>query len=364
MPGDLLTLVIPTRNRPRHCLALLRYFRTQGVRYPILVADSSIGKAAEAIRRQCNGGVDYKFYDPDLDVAQKYLRAAEAVTTPYVAMLPDDDIAFPHAIDASLDYLQGHSDHVAAHGYTLYFGLHENDVDVHNVFSFVPTIGAARPLYRHYDLMRRYQPFMWAVFRTDAFAVAMAGAAAVHGVVFKELTFMSRAVLAGKVARLPIVYSMRGMEESLTPANEYDPRMWFLDGPESFFHAYLTYRNLLAEFILADPRFLDGLPGDSPLDHVLDLNHAAFFGRVVDAGMINHKAELLLGAPLPPITLPRQWPGGRAPGPDDLVSASRLGNRRYVWRRSVLEAEPRDEIAITPQEIAAVEQEFDAYRLE
>lgn len=364
MPSDLLTVVVPTRNRPRHCLALLRYFGACGVRYPILVADSSIGEAAEAIRRQCGGGADYKFYDPNLDVARKYLQAAKAVKTPYMVMLPDDDIAFPHAIDAALDYLKAHPDYVAAQGYTLSFGLDENDVDVHSVFSFVPTIGATSPLYRHYDLMRRYQPFMWAVFRTEAFAVAMAGAAAVHDVVFKELTFMSRAVLAGKVARLPIVYAMRGMEESLSPAKELDPRMWFLDDPEAFFRAYLAYRNSLAAFIRAEQRFLAELPADSPLEHVLDLNHAAYLGREVDTGMINHKAQLLLGVPLPPISLPRQWAGGRAPEPQDRVDTSRLGNRRYIWRRSVLEAEPRDEITIRPEEIAAVEEEFDAYRLE
>jgi hypothetical protein len=47
----------------------------------------------------------------------------------------------------------------------------------------------------------------------------------------------------------------------------------------------------------------------------------------------------------------------------DEVHPSPRGDRRYIWRREVLTAEPREEIAITPDEMARVEQELDGYRL-
>ncbi len=40
-----------------------------------------------------------------------------------------------------------------------------------------------------------------------------------------------------------------------------------------------------------------------------------------------------------------------------------LGDRRYIWRRTVLEAEPREEIIICAAEIARVEEQLEAYRL-
>jgi glycosyltransferase domain-containing protein len=365
MPVDsTLTLVIPTRNRPRHCLAQLRYLRNCGVTHPIIIADSSNLEIAKAIRAQCDGMADYSFTDTSIDFSEKCARAIRAVATPFIVMLPDDDVTFPHAIEASLAHLQEHPDYVAAHGYVLRFGMHGDNVDVHSVFSYTPTIDAERPLYRHYELMRRYQPFFWAVFRTDVLALAMAGAAAVKGLIFQEIAFMSRAILMGKVARLPLIFSMRGMEESLSPAIETDPLLWFLHDSGSFYHRYKAYRDALAAFIRADPRLHSGLPASTAIEHLLDLNHATFFGRVADMGMINHQARLLLGDVLPPIQLNPQWPGWRVPGSDDLIHLSQLGNRRYIWRQSVLKTEPRNEIIITKEEIATVEKQFDAYRLE
>jgi hypothetical protein len=47
--------------------------------------------------------------------------------------------------------------------------------------------------------------------------------------------------------------------------------------------------------------------------------------------------------------------GWREPAQGDTVHASPRGNRRYICRREVLMAEPREEIAITPDEMARVE---------
>ena len=50
---------------------------------------------------------------------------------------------------------------------TLRFGLNACDFDIHSVYTFAPSIEHDDPLVRHYQLMRRYQPFLWAVFRRD-----------------------------------------------------------------------------------------------------------------------------------------------------------------------------------------------------
>jgi glycosyltransferase domain-containing protein len=372
-----LTIVIPTRNRPRYCLALLRFLRDSGTTHPIVIADSSNFADAELIRFGCAGDANYTSSDAATDMFTKLAQVAASITTPFVVMLPDDDVTFPHAINDCLIHLQTNSDFAAAHGYVLRFGINNNDVDIHNVFSFTPTIAAQHPLYRLYYLMQRYQPFIWAVFRTETFAAAMQVAAATRGTVFKELAFMSHAILSGKVARLPVVFAMRGMEESLTHSTESDPFLWFLRDPSSFYTHYAAYRNELVQFIRSKQR--DGLEPDqypqtassSALlrqgvepETLLDLIHATLLGRTIDLGMVNHQVQLLLGEPLPPIALEKQWLGARQEEPGDVVNSSNLANRRYIWRRAMREAEPRHEITISPDEMRRVEDQLDLYRLD
>jgi len=355
---------MPTRNRPRHCLAQLRFLRACGATHPILVADSSDENVAERVHMDCAGAADYSFSNSAADVNEKLAHVLQSVDTPFTVTVPDDDVTFPHAIDAALAHLRANPDYVAAHGYTLRFGILDGDFDIHDVFSFTPTIKADRPLRRHYELMRRYQPFFWAVFRTEVLVLALTEATKTQGAVFRELAFMSCAVLKGKVARLPVVFAMRGMEESLTSAVEVHPMLWFLHDPRSFFRRYSEYRDALAAFARNDASLLTNLLPATPLEHILDLNHATLLGRAVDVGMINHQAQLLLGEPLSSIQVAPQWPGPRPPEAGDLIHSSQREGRRYIWRRRIIEAEPRDEIAIDNGEMATVERQLDAYYLD
>jgi glycosyltransferase domain-containing protein len=372
-----LTIVIPTRNRARYCLALLRFLRANGLAHPILIADSSDPTDAELIRLHCAGDAHYTSSAPATDMFTKLAQVAASIATPFVVMLPDDDVTFPHAIEACLAYLQANSDFAAAHGYVLRFGINDNDVDIHNVFSFTPTIEAQHPLYRLYYLMQRYQPFIWAVFRTEIFAAAMHVSAATRGTVFKELAFMSHAILSGKVARLPIVFAMRGMEESHTNSTESDPFLWFLRDPSSFYTHYAAYRNELIDFIrskqrdeakseqrsetaYSSPFFQQGVAPET----LLDLIHATLLGRTIDLGTVNHQVQLLLGEPLPPIIPGKQWLGPKPEEPGDIVNSSNVANRRYIWRRAMMEAEPRDEITINAEEMRRAETQLDRYRLD
>ena len=356
--SSILTIVIPTRNRPAHCAAQLRFFRDCGVRYRIVVADSSDSPKAKSVRTACKGIADYRYFDPQTRVFDKWAAVVGTIDTPYVVMTPDDDITFPHAIDAALDALRENEDYVAAHGYVLRFGMHDNIFDIHSVYSFTPTIGEDDPLRRHYQLMRRYQPFIWAVFRTAAFTAALQRAAEVDGAIFQEITFMNIAVLQGKVMRLPLVYAMRGSEESLVPLAEVNPFFWFLKDAGLFFGHYLAYRNRLAQTIRA---MNIPIPDDAKLEQLLDIVHGTWLGRAVDVGMINHTARQLLGDGLPAIYVAPQWPGWRPPERSDLVHVSRKNRREYVWREAVVAAEPRTEIAIGADEMANVERQLDVY---
>jgi glycosyltransferase domain-containing protein len=398
-----LTVILPTRNRARHCTALLRFFRDCRLAHPIVVADSSDPPDAQAIRDACAGIAEYRHFDPAIEVFEKFLATLRKIETPFVVTAPDDDVTFPHAIDAALAHLQRNRDFVAAHGYVLRFGTHRRDVDIHNVSGFAPTVARDDPLQRLYHLIRRYQPIIWAVFRTETFAAAMQAALGVDGYIFQELTFAATAALEGNIARLPVVFSMRGKEESMSALERIHPFFWFLRDADDFFAKYRAYRNALVQRIrneeletkpltvrlaqgtraLADGlssirrhgrasipslRRLAGSAGLAAADkaepeQLVDLIHAIWLAGEIDAGRLNHAARRLMGEWLPPMHVPSAWPGWREPADGDAVRSSARGDRRYVWRREVLTAEPRDEITITPDEMARVERELDCYRL-
>ena len=124
------------------------------------------------------------------------------MTTPYVATVPDDDVSCPHTIDACLDYLQRHPDYVAAQGYVLRYSAVETRLDIHSVHWFIPSIDQSTPLQRLYELIRRYQNFFWAVFRTDAYIRATKASKAAKAGLFQELAICSTMALLGKLARL------------------------------------------------------------------------------------------------------------------------------------------------------------------
>lgn len=355
----LLTIIMPTKNRPAQCAAQLRFFRDCRVRHRMLVADSSDAAEAALVRKACKGIAEYRYFDPTTRVTDKWGQVVSEVTTPFVVMTPDDDITFPHAIDAALQSLIDKPDYAAAHGHVLRFGTHYDHFDIHGVFSFTPSITDDDPLRRHYQLMRRYQPFIWAVFRTPIFAEALRRAAMVEGAIFQEVAFMNTAVLHGKVMRLPNVYAMRGSAESLSAKADTDPLFWYLKNANQFFGLYGAYRIALSENIRA---MNIRVPNNTDLTQLLDLVHGAWLGRAVDVGIINHSARILLGDALDPIQVPPEWAGWRAIEATDVVHKSAAIRREYVWREAVAAAEPRDEIDIGAMEMASVERQLDFYR--
>jgi glycosyltransferase domain-containing protein len=404
--AESLTVVLPTRNRPQLCAAHLRFFRDCGLAHPIVVADSSDPAQAEAVRAACAGIAYYRPFHSDIAVGEKFLAAARSIETPFIAMVPDDDISFPHAIDAALAYLQQNENYVVAQGYVLAFATHKNDLDIYKVHWFAPSIADDDPLHRLHHLLLRYQPSFWAVFRRMAFVSAMGTARATQGAIFREVAFMNSLVLQGKIARLPLVHMLRGAENSLTPIVEGHPFYWFLRDAGSFFSSYIAYRDDLVRQIRGEPvnpsrgyltwaravlhrvqylgrnrmnafkpSTVEGIElfrqvvgdqnvvitGSSKLEHLLDMIHATWFCREINTGMVNHAAELLLGHQKPLMYIEHEWPGWRDPIAPDVIHASKRPGRRYIWRREVINAEPRNEIAISKAEIDCVEEQLDAY---
>ena len=182
-------------------------------------------------------------------------------------------------------------------------------------------------------------------------------ARAVEGSLFQEIMFMNALVLQGKIARLQTIGRVEGAEQSNTPMTVSDALHWFLDDARSFARHLALYREALTEFIRANGI---AAPAGTDLDQLLDAIHAVWLHQCMDHSQLNYGTQVLLGDPISPLPAVRPRPEWRAIGDGDVVHASPSGHR-YIWRREVLTAEPRDEIEITSDDMAQTERELDCY---
>ena len=383
VPGELLTAVIPAHNRVRECLALLRCLRSCEFPHPVVVADSSQPERSKALQEEIGNLARYQYFGSQIGQYEKLAKIGQLTTTPYIIVMPDDDIMFPHAVDSALAFLRDNEDCVAAHGYSLRFGLERDDFDIYQVEHIIPTIGDEWPMQRYYHLMHRYQPHLWAVFRTEVYAEAMRAAASVRNTVFQEFMFQIVSIIIGKVARLPTIYAMRGMEPAQIDYSDADPFQWLVKDADSFFRRYAEFRNAIINYLryrttkpspwmkLRHPdagvsrHGIQSLVSTSRMSfqQLVDMINAACLSRLIHSGTINYTALYGLGEHTEPAKFAGPWRGWAEPQPDDLIRGSRRNDRRYIWRRAVLEAEPRYEISITADEMTKVEAELDFYEL-
>jgi glycosyltransferase domain-containing protein len=355
----MLTALLPTRDRPDECARQLRFLRGNEFAHRIVVLDASEPENAAAVRSACSSIAEFRHFEPQYRMADKLAAAVADVSTPYVVLIPDDDIVLPQAMADAVAFLESHPDFVIAHGYCVAFHAHDDAIDMHRMIGFTPSIVDEQPLYRLYNLFRRYQSFYWGVFRTGIFRAAVTAACAMQVVAFRELTVMSTAILQGKVARLRSVYALCGQVKSHAAIHQSHPLFFFLHDAQTFFDNYVLFRDGIVAFIRRNDI---ATPPGVPLEQLLDLVYAAYLGREVDTGVINHAVQLLLGEPLPPIQFDPPTVDRREPAEGDVVHRSPADNRRYFWRRQVLAAEPRDEIAISGEDMARVERQLEHYR--
>ena len=270
MTAPLLTVIVPTRNRPDNLPGQLRLF--QRASYPVVIADSSDPAIADRIRATMPDFARFQPFAPDLSLYDKLELVLRTIETPYVLIASDRKITFPHAIEPLLDRLIAEADHVAAMGYVVGFSAYADTIDINRVIWFTPTIAEDDPLQRHYHLMRRYQSWAFCVFRTSSLLRAAAEARRAIGPVFQELLLMNAVALQGKMARLPVILSLQSEERSFHPPTRNNAFYWLLDDIRSFSEHYMRYRNALTDFM---HRIGILPPPNHDLNQLIDMIHAS-----------------------------------------------------------------------------------------
>ena len=117
----MISLIIPTFNRPHFLGRLLRYYRELNFPHMIVVADASFAPACQAnqnvvasLRDVLNIG--YELWRPDIHPYSKIAQALEMVNSKYAVICGDDDFIVPRAIEQCVCFLEANPDYSVAHG--------------------------------------------------------------------------------------------------------------------------------------------------------------------------------------------------------------------------------------------------------
>jgi glycosyltransferase domain-containing protein len=107
----LLTILVPTRNRPAFLARLLRFIGTLQIRHPVVIMDSSDPKNAElnagnVERVRLNQGVDVRIHPTTQGLLEKMASALALVSTPYACFWADDDFQLPEGLEACIRELE------------------------------------------------------------------------------------------------------------------------------------------------------------------------------------------------------------------------------------------------------------------
>jgi glycosyltransferase domain-containing protein len=125
---QMLTVIVPTRNRSPYLLRLLSYYREQHFNHRLLILDSSDPEHARKNRLAVDSlkgsfEIEHKLYGSEVLSVQKVDDALSSVDTPYAVLGADDDFIIPATLNLALEFLQSHTDYSLVHGEAITFSL-------------------------------------------------------------------------------------------------------------------------------------------------------------------------------------------------------------------------------------------------
>ena len=180
----------------------------------LFVADSSVQTRPSLA--QCARWIrDLHYFSSDMRVVEKYLAALQSVETEFVCLVPDDDItSLMPSMRVSLTWKRTRTSWRRWAMCSISAFTTVSSTFAASVISRRPSVRTSRC-----SASMPGSPvstISWAVFRTDVLAAALEESLKMDIIVFQELTIMNAAAAQGKIARLPHIFSLRGMEESLS----------------------------------------------------------------------------------------------------------------------------------------------------
>jgi len=212
------TVIIPTRNRPKSLRRLLQYYEQSGAEPSVIVADSSDAKARSENELTCESSelpvMNFIGYDPTTPLVEKIQAVVQNIDTEYSTLCADDDFVTPNGLRRTVGFLENHEKFVCAYGNTIAFTA--DSIRGGTNFSWAPrytyarSIADPRPESRIVAHLTNYMQTLYAVHRTP---VLLRGfnktAEATDDIRFGEIMHSALDTIMGKTKRLNVLYSAR-----------------------------------------------------------------------------------------------------------------------------------------------------------
>lgn len=250
MSASVYTLVIPTYNRPEDLGRLLRFLAHQKAPFPVLVLDSSRPEIHEQNTAACRElALDLRLerFDPAMPPFEKFWRGAELVRTEFSSLCADDDLVLVSSIGTIVDFLAGNPDCSVAHGWYFNFYLSAGALGLTGIAYRGASVDASDPVDRLHQLFRNYEALTYGVHRTSVLRRVLSHVQSVESMLGRELLGGGLAVIAGKAARLPVLYAGRSLGPS-APYVNWHPVDFLAGSPQHLFGEYVRYRAKLLEY--------------------------------------------------------------------------------------------------------------------
>jgi glycosyltransferase domain-containing protein len=294
-----LTLVIVTYNRPEMVQRLLGYLQRQAPEVTLLLLDhgddaSQLSNAA-AIASFLPAVRHLRLPD-DATSADLMIRLGTEIATTYSALCTDDDIPVIDGIIDAVSMLIAHPDMVCAQGYAL--SLTETDTAIYfgPIEDYVPSYDNAAPLNRLFDLMRRYQPIPYAIYRTEMlfWVYGECARANISNLIFAEIFHAALVCSRGTVGRSPSISLWRRAAGSYVDRRKVHPFHQLIDSPAMLGSSYLEFRERLVPYYLDDAN-VNG--NEAGVRRLIDLVFMQFLVRHINPGELEVMIMHLLDDP-------------------------------------------------------------------
>jgi glycosyltransferase domain-containing protein len=227
---NVVTVVIPTYNRPAELRRLLTYFARSDNRLPVLVLDSSVDPARSANEEFCrrNPQVRYRSFDPAVVFYQKLQAGvAEMVETLCVCLCADDDIVIPQVLRKAAEAIVADASVGVAHGYYAHFKLGKS-VRITNL-GYIDGVADQVPFRRIAKGFLNYEATLYGVHKTSVMQSILTEAANAPNLFTAEILTTALTLGHGNCMRLAAFSHARSDAPSLTTRHWHPAELLAVD---------------------------------------------------------------------------------------------------------------------------------------
>jgi glycosyltransferase domain-containing protein len=200
-----ITILVPTKNRPKYIQRLVGY--VQHLPFQFIIGDTSSSPSLVLNKDLTN--ITYHHL-PGLHFTDKINFLISKVNTPYCMLCADDDFLIPDGISQCIQFLEANEDYVCCTGRTLSFLQIQNQVVLKEIYSnaaFAQKHTEVEQRLIHY--FNPYRPIYYAVHQTSNLVKSFSIKVEPLNLNLTEFAFAFITFYNGPVKLLPCYYHIR-----------------------------------------------------------------------------------------------------------------------------------------------------------